>query len=349
MIPRLTEDPVGDCPGGCLACVNSYGDPSTYCTDPDCIPVYYGTPCDACESLFKCDPNDCEKNAGCQSSDQWWANTFDDVFGGGSSATFCTDQYTPAQLREMIGRGLANQGYIHVCTDSGRVPNCAVSDDQFQQFMADKPTTKTGYVLINKGSVQIPSCHSNLNDPTTFLRSGPVANIKGTLEPGFPPDNIVSAYAWRALPFDDRSVYLKTDTQTFYKFVPLLKMMTGVPPLLPNLLFGIHQCPQQVVNFYAQPDYVNTTGNEIDTLGWAAATFGTSSPWYIAVLQADNNPYGWPQFSAFVVKPDLPFSLGVPWTANADVTSYTYQTAPFLTFAGDNVSGKWRTVFNPDY
>lgn len=337
------------CPEGCQACVNNYGSSGSYCNTPDCIPVYYGTPCDACESSpFNCSVDDCQQNAGCQDADKWWANVFNSIFGGGTTAVACTDQFTPTQLRAMIGSGLADQGYIHVCTDQGRVPNCSFSDADFAKFMADKPPAKSNYVLINKDTVQIPSCHSTIGDSSTYLQSGPVANIRGQGPPGYPPYNIVTAYVWNVLPIDNRSVYLDTNTNIFWKFKPLLYQIDAMS-YLPSIIVGEKQCSQQLVDLTRQPDYVNTTGTLLDTIGWAYLTYGMGIN--VAILHSDKNPYGWPQFSGFIVRPDGPFSLGgPPWSPNPDVDTYTFQPYVFKTFATDGtVSGIWYQITNPQF
>jgi hypothetical protein len=246
----------------------------------------------------------------------------------------------------MVGRGLADQGYLSVCTGS-RTPNCSFSDSDFRNFMADKSPVKDNYVLINRDKVKIPSCKSTIGDEGTYLQSGPVASIYGQEPPGVPPYNTVTAYVYKVLPLDDRTVYYDASAAQFWKFRPLL---TQIPPFsfFPALLKGASQCPQQNVDFSKQPDFVNTTGNALDTLGWALQAFGAGTdPWYVALVKAGGT---WPEFSGFVVRTDQPFSLGTPWAANNACDTYSYQPLSYKTIAGGNtVSGLWSAVSNPAF
>jgi hypothetical protein len=331
------------CQSGCKVCVDNYGSPSTYCDDPDCITPYYGTPCDACETLFGCDSNDCEDNAGCEDDDKWWANFFDSIFGH-PSQPICSTQLTPTQVRELLGRGMQNS--FRVCQQGDATQDCSkVSDADFQNWVQGYPVLYN-YVLVNQKTAPVATCKTDWSNPETFLKSGPVANQSGPMDPGMQYTNTVNNWVGEK-PLDRRSIYFNTTTKTFWKHSVLLKKVPF--PIAPNVAFylGSHQIPTENVPS-GTPDYVNTTGSLLDTLGWAWTTLGNTQPWYIATIRTDKGPN--PQFSAYIVQPTLMYPLQQPWYPNKDFDTYSFQPqlapTPYLE---DVVLGLWRTLINPEY
>lgn len=334
----------GACDSGCKDCVLNYGSPSDYCNDPDCISPFYGTPCDACETVFGCDTNDCADNAGCQDEDKWWANFFDNIFGS-STEQICSTQLTPTQLRELLGRGMQNS--FRVCQEGDTTQNCtAVSDADFQTWVQNNPV-QYNYVLVNQNTAKVASCKTDWNNSQTYLQSGPVANQSGPDDPGMQYFNTVN-YWVGIRPLDRRSIYLNTNTKTFWKHKVLL---TAVPfPIIPYLAFylGTRQITREDQVPSGTPDFVNTSGVLADTLYWAWTTLGSTEPWYVSIIRADGGQY--PQFSAYVVQTTLVYPLEQAWFPNKDFDTYSFQPQVLPTpYIEDVVLGQWRPLVNPEY